>query len=663
MFHALKKFFNKHGHYGLIRNRKVEEEFCSANPYSFGDDVIPPVDINLIPVSMGINKWLKTENQQQLSSCFLAGTKVTMADGTLKNIDDLTLNEEVLSHTQCSRKITNLMNREYSGTLYTFFIKGWGKITMTNDHVVLVVRDEVEKWVKAEEVLSTDKFILSPGVQESKLEEIDLANYITCPVSEVDGRLFSPGSNYSVPRYLKLDELTCFILGLYVAEGSSSYSKLGYPQRANWTLNIKEEEYYDKIKKWGERIGLFVSKDDKEEANSTNVRISSCVIASFLSNVCGRFANHKEVPHFIMSGSKEQKLAFLHGYFDGDGSDTKIISGRIAKSGNLVKANQISAGTASKVLAQEISTLFLSLGMKPGRSVSKQADHQNHVSNQVYLYSNDAKSFFDGSPINSTRATWCKFGQTRPIREITKLEVQNCQVYDITVDKDHSFVAEGVIVHNCVGHGSTSAAEIAFYRETRLVEQFNRMFAYRTAQMIDGITGDRGAMITGAGKASMKFGHCLESIWPYVNRYQTKLPAECFKDAEKRKIRMYKALRSYDDVLRWLVHGIGGVHIGIDWNSSMDNYDSKGRITKYSQGGGGHALCLGDWNKEFLDDKGQPFIEMFNSWGVNWGVGGRAYIHPKVVDYWCKAEVVIGYSDMDGEAVKPRTYDWSTFSM
>jgi C1A family cysteine protease len=216
---------------------------------------------------------------------------------------------------------------------------------------------------------------------------------------------------------------------------------------------------------------------------------------------------------------------------------------------------------------------------------------------------------------------------------------------------------------SCVGHGSTSAAEIAFYRETRLVEQFNRMFAYRTAQMIDGITGDRGAMITGAGKASMKFGHCLESIWPYVNRYQTKLPAECFKDAEKRKIRMYKALRSYDDVLRWLVHGIGGVHIGIDWNSSMDNYDSKGRITKYSQGGGGHALCLGDWNKEFLDDKGQPFIEMFNSWGVNWGVGGRAYIHPKVVDYWCKAEVVIGYSDMDGEAVKPRTYDWSTFSM
>lgn len=219
-------------------------------------------------------------------------------------------------------------------------------------------------------------------------------------------------------------------------------------------------------------------------------------------------------------------------------------------------------------------------------------------------------------------------------------------------------------VGSCAGQSRTSACEIAYFRETKGgIIQFNRMFAYRTGQMIDGITGDRGATIYGSVKGSVKYGECLESLWPYINRYQSKVPQECFKQAESRKLKTYKALRSYDDVLRWLVHGIGGVQIGIDWNSSMDNYDKNGLITKYSQGGGGHALCLGDWNKNYLDDNGNPFIEMFNSWGKSWGVNGNAYIHPKVIDYWCKYETVVGYSDMDGEDIKPRTYDWSTFSM
>lgn len=219
-------------------------------------------------------------------------------------------------------------------------------------------------------------------------------------------------------------------------------------------------------------------------------------------------------------------------------------------------------------------------------------------------------------------------------------------------------------IGSCSGQARTSCNEIAYHRETKGgIIQLNRMFAYRTGQMIDGLSGDVGATITGSAKGSMKYGECLESIWPYVNRYQSKLPQACFTDAAKRKLRMYKALRSYDDVLRWLVHGIGGVQIGIDWNSSMDNYDKNGLILKYSQGGGGHALCLGDWNTDYKDDAGNPFIEMFNSWGKTWGVNGSAFIHPKIVDYWCKNETVVGYSDMDGDEIKPRSYDWSKFTM
>jgi hypothetical protein len=49
---------------------------------------------------------------------------------------------------------------------------------------------------------------------------------------------------------------------------------------------------------------------------------------------------------------------------------------------------------------------------------------------------------------------------------------------------------------------------------------------------------------------------------------------------------------------------------------------------------------------------------MFNSWSKQWGFHGRAFIHPKVIDFWCKNETVVGYSYMEGKDIKPNTFDW-----
>lgn len=211
---------------------------------------------------------------------------------------------------------------------------------------------------------------------------------------------------------------------------------------------------------------------------------------------------------------------------------------------------------------------------------------------------------------------------------------------------------------SCQGNARTSAEEVAIYRQTQgSVIQLSRQFAYITSQQEDGIRGDRGSTIEGGARASQKKGSCLEELAPYTGRYYTEFSQAAYDDAVKRKLTSYIRLENYDEVLRWIVHGVGGCVIGIGWNSTMEP-NSLGKIESYRSGGGGHALALVDWNKRFLDGSGKPYITMANSWSKRWGAGGVAYIKPSIVDYWCQNETVVGYSKMSVQDIRPKSYDW-----
>lgn len=211
----------------------------------------------------------------------------------------------------------------------------------------------------------------------------------------------------------------------------------------------------------------------------------------------------------------------------------------------------------------------------------------------------------------------------------------------------------------CQGHALTTSLEIAIYRGTNgQVLQLCRQWAYIQSQICDGgARGDRGSSLEGGAEAAETVGICLEELSPYTGRYYTRFPDACKADAETRKLRTHKSIPNYDYALRWLVHGFGGLEIGIGWNGSMEP-GSDGKIDHYRGGGGGHALALTDWNKKIRDSQGRPYLQLDNSWSENWGLKGRAFIAPSVVEQWCRDETVIGHSDMYGTGIKPRRFDW-----
>jgi C1A family cysteine protease len=215
---------------------------------------------------------------------------------------------------------------------------------------------------------------------------------------------------------------------------------------------------------------------------------------------------------------------------------------------------------------------------------------------------------------------------------------------------------------SCAGHARTDVLEICNWIATGgQVVQLSRMFAYLTAQKLDGLLGgDNGSTITGNMKASELMGICLEETFPYPNpvRYSSKIPQAAFDAALPHKSRAHAYCKNYQDVYDFLSAGLGGVQIGVTWNSSWT--PRNGLIERVSSGGGGgHSVSFVGYSQR-KDTSGRNYLWLHNSWGTSWGLQGYAEVAPAVVDQigTFRYTEMIGMSDLEHFGEARRIRDW-----
>lgn len=221
----------------------------------------------------------------------------------------------------------------------------------------------------------------------------------------------------------------------------------------------------------------------------------------------------------------------------------------------------------------------------------------------------------------------------------------------------------------CQGWMLSGAGEFCYRMATEGdVMQFSAQACYIWSQIRDGIVGDRGSTLQAGEHVAKEDGYLPEDYWPYDGQYHTqpiggKSMAQCRLEAQKRKLLTTSALKSYDDVKRWLASGFGPTGAGITWNSSMnqpgnvvEHYDPNGQ-------GGGHAILFPGYTKR-KDRKGRNYLLLPNSWGKTWGLDGWKEVSPEAVDAMFAARYTVwrGYSDMRGDAMRPRPIDYVTQS-
>ena len=230
-----------------------------------------------------------------------------------------------------------------------------------------------------------------------------------------------------VPEALD-DAALMWVVGRYVADGHLTYGRsvAGEMNIRGRVHIITDSARVDAVAIRLEQAGLRPTARQRAHNGTWDVEFSSTALARLIEQEFGRHADGKKMPPWLLGARRELRDAFLEGYLSGDGHWDQAKERWIA-------------GTASKSLAVSLRLLGQTL------------DYTCSLS-WVDVKPNEMCA----APLRSWRVTmstsrrnvevldrmaWQKVRSATPIQDIPA-------VYDLTVEEDHSYIADGIVSHN-----------------------------------------------------------------------------------------------------------------------------------------------------------------------------------------------------------------------
>jgi Fe-S cluster assembly protein SufB len=372
-----------------------------------------------------------------VEGCFLAGAKVRTRNGE-KAIEQIEVNDEVMTHQGRYRRVYNTMKRPYHGDIYNirFYGDSGRTLRVTAEHPLLVVSREKQNernkefqavWKFAESVKVGD-YLAIPIPQP--VAEPALAHSVTVPLGR--GRHTPIEHEVNLPYEADLFRL----LGYYFAEGhvdNEHYLTLSF--------HVNETNYLDDAKNLIEKYFGKTPIENKPRQNGQTLVLSSTEIARTFAREFGSTVYEKQIPEWV-SGAELPLLAELvKGMWSGDGSYDE-------------KKNMFRYNTVSADLAYAFRDACLRLGIAASVNVQERDLPRKNIYTVVIASPFNLKfgeivgvsapaGDLSGSPFSMDS----NFLYV-PIKEIT-IEEMETEVYNFSVEEDESYVAEGVVSHNC----------------------------------------------------------------------------------------------------------------------------------------------------------------------------------------------------------------------
>lgn len=171
-----------------------------------------------------------------------------------------------------------------------------------------------------------------------------------------------------------------------------------------------------------------------KERTSARARCGSRMLARWLDEHFGRGAAHKRIPAWLHGASEAYRAAFLDGYFTADGHGTRSPSG-----GSIAEFTTVSRALAVgvRVLLNQAG-ISASIGMTHSRRGSTVIEGRRV--NELPCYQVTAYG----------KARSFKFTEAHGWGLVRSVEpAGTARVYNLSVEDDESYCADGIAVHNC----------------------------------------------------------------------------------------------------------------------------------------------------------------------------------------------------------------------
>lgn len=415
-------------------------------------------------------------------TCVLPTAMIPTKQG-IRQAKEIVPGMKVLAGDGSFKEVTNVYAKLYSGTMVSLYTCGRTNmpLTTTADHKIFVLKNvQACHWKKAFGKICCPELCCVPSCKiktqnpagfdvelvERRADKIIEGDYVAIPQAqlcrEYNNKLFVDWSKYQAsrgiqafepPNEIDIDEDLMFFLGWYVAEGSGGHT--GRKTRSvHFALHRdKERAIADELlriarEKFCLKGVIKASKDPQKK--SLQVKFDNAVLSRWLHELCGRYADCKCIPQFVWSLPEFLQRAFLVNFMLGDGHRDN--------------QNWETAGITSRILAEEIYIMAVSLGFYPTISFQeayKGSDGQAHA-DSWYIMWLDSQQKASTKQLSKWRRRFKTGGYIfSRVEKITHKE-DVAAVYDFTVAQEHSFVADGVLVHNCLGMGW-------LFQETKIV--------------------------------------------------------------------------------------------------------------------------------------------------------------------------------------------------
>ena len=375
--------------------------------------------------------FCKRYNEALLSCatrCFGKGTRVRMYDGSVKNIEDITVGEKVMGPDSKPRTVLQLARGR--DQMYKITPNRGGNSFICNKHhnLALKVKHGYNDTKESFREMTVDEYIQRYGYYNKR-------TYMYRPQEPL---IFSEEISPVIDPYF---------LGLWLADGRRD--------RVSISVNNKDVEIFNYLEQLARILGARIVENNIQK-NSRDVNIifpSENIILNELKRL-GVYKN-KHVPDEVLKYSIKNRQRFLAGYIDGDGTR------------NCGNVDSISITTSKDILAEGLINIAKSLGMS---CTNKVRDRLDKRTNKTY-YCNDlllgGNSLLDlpvllerKKIINKRKYDWNKFG-------FTIEHIGEDDFYGFLLDGDHKFLLEDYTV--VLNSGKSTVVVISALYELHLL--------------------------------------------------------------------------------------------------------------------------------------------------------------------------------------------------
>ena len=243
---------------------------------------------------------------------------------------------------------------------------------------------------------------------------------------------------FTPPCYpgVQLDSNFFFFLGLYTGDGylnpkgKEIHISEGYHlEEETFTILSKERPI-----RWSDESPIHWGR----QKATTCARLTIChsELHKWIKENFGQYCEQKTIPGWMFGVSNEWKKAFLQGYKHADGSSNKHRSSITSVSKKLA--------IGIKILANSLK-LPASYGFYPrseggtieGRTLRGKGINEVAWTTNPKVY----RAWFDHIHI------------FLPVKQFTKTGILK-EVFNLQVEEDESYTADGIVVHNCTSHST-----------------------------------------------------------------------------------------------------------------------------------------------------------------------------------------------------------------